>query len=100
MDQANQITRQTGLIPHVRSIDDPACLHSFSQPARRSYPAAAGQCIQVTRQTQRNEKTKTASRLPREREAGFGVPNGFINHLTPHLEVIIVPFSGIIKVAA
>jgi hypothetical protein len=26
-----------------------------------------------------------------------GVPNGFINHLTPHLEGIIVPFSGEIR---
>jgi hypothetical protein len=30
----------------------------------------------------------------------FGVPNGIINHLTPHLEHLVVPFSGIIKLAA
>jgi hypothetical protein len=29
-----------------------------------------------------------------------GVPKGTINHLTPHLEGIIVPFPGIVKVAA
>jgi hypothetical protein len=29
-----------------------------------------------------------------------GVPNGTINLLTPHLERLVVPFSGEIKVAA
>ena len=82
-DRPDRPTRQTGLVPHMRTIDDPACLHSFSQPARRIYPAAAGQCIQITRQTQRNEQTNTASRLPRGREAGVVSPTGFEPVLLP-----------------
>ncbi len=36
-----------------------------------------------------------------ERNRGeIGVPNGHISLFTPHLESIIVPFSGIIKLAA
>jgi hypothetical protein len=33
-------------------------------------------------------------------ELDYGGTNGSISHFTPHLEGIIVPFSGIIKAAA
>jgi hypothetical protein len=29
-----------------------------------------------------------------------GVPKGYVNHLPPHLERIIIPFFGTVKVAA
>ena len=36
----------------------------------------------------------------RERCLEGGVPNGIINLLTPHLERLILPFSGEIRMAA
>jgi hypothetical protein len=36
----------------------------------------------------------------KETKDKLGVPNGFISHFTSRMEGIIVPFSGIIKLAA
>jgi hypothetical protein len=80
MDQTDQITRQTGLVPDVRTIDVLACPHSFPQPARRSDPATAGSV------SSSHDKLNETKRLKRqvgyeEMNNGNGVPNGFINHL-------------------
>jgi hypothetical protein len=49
---------------------------SLVPPISRGYPMGMFQCIQPARQTQRNEKTETASRPPGEIEIVCGVPNG------------------------
>jgi hypothetical protein len=46
-------------------------------------------------------KLETLNRIDQRGVSRFsGAPKGAINHLTPHLEGIIVPFPGIVKVAA
>jgi len=50
-------------VPHVRTIDVLACPHGFFAASKKKRPSHRRQCIQLTRQTQRNEKTETASRV-------------------------------------